>query len=199
MSTRVGVLGIVGSPRHNGNTNCLVDTALRGAEEAGATTRKVFVADYSVAPCKACGACLKTGRCVSRDGMDELVPLLQESRVWVLGTPVYWWGPTAQMKVFVDRWFAPWVLPKTRAMFDKRLAVVLTCLGDTDPAVARHTTGMFTDILEFLRIPIVATVVAHNVGDSGISEGVDVASHPDVLAQARDAGRAAVERAGRPS
>lgn len=199
MAKAVGVLGVVGSPRLDRNTNYLVDAALRGAEEAGARTKKVFVAQYRIAPCTACGGCLKTGRCVSRDGMDELLPLMEEHQVWVLGTPVYWWGPTAQMKLFVDRWFAPWVLPKTREVFSKRLAVVITTLGDTDPAVARHTTGMFGDIFAFLGIPIVATVVAHNVGGSGVYDGVEVAERPEVVAAARDAGRAAAERAQRSS
>jgi multimeric flavodoxin WrbA len=107
MPSKIKVLGVVGSPREGGNTDTLVTEALRGATEAGGSTRKLFVGNYRIAPCTSCGACLKTGQCVHRDGMDELLPLMEEHQVWVLGTPVYWWGATAQMKVFIDRWFAP--------------------------------------------------------------------------------------------
>jgi multimeric flavodoxin WrbA len=195
MVSHIGVLGIVGSPREGGNTDALVTEALDGAAEAGARTQKLFVGRYKIAPCTSCGGCVKTGRCVSRDGMDDLLPLMEASQVWVLGTPVYWWGATAQMKVFVDRWFAPWVNPKTREVFSHRVAVVVTPLGDANAAVARHTMGMFEDIFAFLGIPIAATVVAPGVGGSGIDAGADVLKHPEIMEAARDAGRSAVQRA----
>jgi multimeric flavodoxin WrbA len=46
MADQVGVLGIVGSPREGGNTDTLVTEVLRGAEEAGARTQKLFVGRY---------------------------------------------------------------------------------------------------------------------------------------------------------
>jgi multimeric flavodoxin WrbA len=172
-----------------------VTEVLRGAEAVGARSQKVFVGRYKIAPCTSCGGCVKTGRCVSRDGMDELVPFMEEHQVWVLGTPVYWWAASAQMKLFIDRWFAPWANPKTREMFSHRVAVVVTPLGDTDPAVARHTTGMFGDIFAFLGIPIAATVVAPGVGGSGIEAGADVLKRPEIMKAAHDAGRMAAEMA----
>jgi len=54
---------------------------------------------------------------------------------------------------------------------------------------------MFGDIFAFLGIPIAATVVAPNVGGSGIEVGADVLKRPEILKAARDAGRAAVEKA----
>jgi multimeric flavodoxin WrbA len=172
-----------------------VTEVLRGAEAVGARSQKVFVGRYKIAPCTSCGGCVKTGRCVSRDGMDELVPFMEEHQVWVLGTPVYWWAASAQMKLFIDRWFAPWANTKTREAFSHRVAVVVTPLGDTDPAVARHTTGMFGDIFAFLGIPIAATVVAPGVGGSGIEAGADVLKRPEIMKAAHDAGRMAAEMA----
>jgi multimeric flavodoxin WrbA len=198
MAKEIAVLGIVGSPREGGNTDTLVTEVLRGAEEAGARSHKLFVGRYKIAPCTSCGACVKTGQCFQRDGMDELVPLMEQHQVWVLGTPVYWWSATAQMKLFIDRWFAPWANPKTREVFSHRVAVVATPLGDTDPAVARHTTGMFGDIFAFLGIPIAATVVAPNVGGSGIEKGADVLKRPELMKAAYEAGTAAVEMARGP-
>ncbi len=195
MTDQIRILGIVGSPREGGNTDTLVTEVLRGAEESGVRSQKLFVGRYKIAPCTSCGGCSKTGRCVSRDGMDDLIPLLEQHRIWVLGTPVYWWGATAQMKLFIDRWFAPWVNPKTREVFSRRVAVVVTPLGDADATVSRHTTGMFTDIFAFLGVPIAATVVAHNVGASGTETGADVLKRPELLEAARNAGRKAADMA----
>ncbi len=193
MAKEIAVLGIVGSPREGGNTDTLVTEVLRGAAEVGATTQKLFVGRYKIAPCTSCGACVETGQCFQRDGMDELVPLMEQHQIWVLGTPIYWWGASAQMKLFIDRWFAPWANPKTRGVFSHRVAVIATPLGDTNPAVARHATGMFGDIFAYLGVPIAATVVAPGVGGSGIEKGAnDVLERPELLKAAHDAGQAAV-------
>ncbi|MEW5825829.1 MAG: flavodoxin family protein [Candidatus Bipolaricaulota bacterium] len=198
MPDAVRVLGVVGSPREGGNTDTLVSTVLEAAESLGAKTSKLFVDRYAIAPCRSCGACVPTGRCIYRDGMDELLSALGEHDVWVLGTPVYWWGPTAQLKTFVDRWFAPWANAETRKLFRGRVAVTVVALGDSHAAVARHTVGMFSDVFTFLGIPVVGTVVAPGVGGSGIAAGADVLRRPEILDAAREAGRAAVERVRSP-
>jgi len=173
----------------------LVTEVLRGAETAGAATQKLYLDRYVIAPCRSCGACVSSGRCIHRDGMDELLPMMEAHDVWVLGTPVYWWGPTAQMKLFVDRWFAPWASPATRGLFRNRLAVVVIPLGDSHEVVARHTAGMFADICTFLGVALSATIIAPGVGGSGIKAGADVLGRPELMQAAHDAGRSVVGEA----
>jgi multimeric flavodoxin WrbA len=187
-SNRVHVLGIVGSPRHGGNTEALVDEALAGAAEAGASTEKVMLERLDIGPCSACDACQETGECVLADDMPALLEKMARSTVWVLGTPVYWWGPTAQFKTFLDRWYSKIFLPADRAMFQGRRVVLVIPLGDTDAQVARHTVGMLTDALKYTQARLLATVLAPGVNGAG-----EVRGHPDILATARRAGRAAVE------
>ena len=97
------VLGIVGSPRRKGNTEVLVDEVLAGAAEVGISTEKVILTDLQISPCKACDACRKSENCLQEDDMMELLDKMGQCDVWVLGTPLYWWGPSAQFKVFLDR------------------------------------------------------------------------------------------------
>jgi hypothetical protein len=170
------VLGIVGSPRRGGNTEILVDEVLRGAEEAGAQVDKVILSKLDIAPCRACDTCGKTGVCVQRDDMLPLLEQMARSQVWVLGTPVYWWGPTAQLKVFIDRWYGG------------RHAILTVPLEDRDARTARHTVGMFEDILDYLKMELFATVLAPGVLHRG-----EVREHPDILAEARRVGREAIE------
>jgi multimeric flavodoxin WrbA len=35
--------------------------------------------------------------------MQTLYPRLEEADLIVFGTPIYWYGPTAKMKLFIDR------------------------------------------------------------------------------------------------
>lgn len=99
---RVHVLGIVGSPRRQGNTEILADEVLAGAQATGAQTEKVILTELQITPCLACGTCQTTGTCAQQDDMPALLDKMQHSQVWVLGTPIYWAGPTAQFKAFMD-------------------------------------------------------------------------------------------------
>ncbi|MBE9506984.1 MAG: flavodoxin family protein, partial [Chloroflexi bacterium] len=150
--------------------------------EAGAMTEKVILSELDIAPCQACDACKKAGKCVQQDDMPALLEKMQRSPVWVLGTPVYWWGPTAQFKTFLDRWYGA-----KQVEFEGRRVILAIPLGGS-AGFARHTVGMLTDVLDYLRTELVATVLAPGAYDPGAVRG-----HADVLAAARRAGREAIE------
>jgi multimeric flavodoxin WrbA len=178
------ILGIVGSPRRNGNTEILVDQVLQGAAEAGALGEKVILNKLNINPCQACDACGKTGKCVQQDDMHTLLEQMERSRVWVLGTPVYYWGPTAQFKAFVDRWYGA---GKIVTFKDKRVILAIP-LGSGSAHDARHTVGMLEDALAWQKSELFATVLAPGVFERGV-----VREHPEVLAEAHRAGQEAVE------
>jgi multimeric flavodoxin WrbA len=181
------VLGIVGSPRRQGNTAVLVDEVLQGAQEAGAQVEKVLLARLKIAPCTACDACQETGECVFRDDMAGLLDKMRRSQIWVLGTPVYWWGPSAQFKAFVDRWYSTVFLPADREIFRAKRVILAIPLGDSSVEAARHTVGMLTDALRYCQSNLIAVILAPGVNDPG-----QVRNHPQVLATARQAGRDAL-------
>jgi multimeric flavodoxin WrbA len=178
------VLGIVGSPRRGGNTEILVDEVLAGAEEAGALAEKVILGKLDIGPCRGCDACGKTGKCVQQDDMRALSEHMAQSDVWVFGTPVYCWGPTAQFKAFVDRWYGA---GKVVTFEDKRVILTIP-LGSGDARDARHTVGMLEDALAWQKAELFATVLAPGVFERGV-----IREHVDILAAARQAGREAVE------
>lgn len=150
----IKALGIVGSPRLKGNTDALVDAVLKGAEEAGAVTEKVILNELKISPCRACNTCHKTGSCVQEDDMLMVLEKMQQSAVWILGTPVYWWGPSAQFKAFLDRWYGA-----NRAVFEEKRAILVVSLGGSE-SYAKHTVGILTNVLGYLNIEHAATVLA---------------------------------------
>ena len=180
------VLGIVGSPRRKGNTDILVEEVLRGASEAGAAVDKVILCELDIAPCEGCDSCVDTGECITVDAMEDLFPMMQQSQVWVLGTPVYWWGPSAQFKAFVDRWYAKVQREEDKALFRGRRVILVVPMGDADARTARHVVGMMTDALEYVDADLCATVLAPGANEAG-----DVRKLPEVLAAAYAAGMAA--------
>lgn len=181
------VLAIMGSPRKGGNTDVMVDEILAGAKEAGATVEKVMIGDINVLPCQACAACRITGECVQVDDMKQMLEKLRDSQVWVIGTPVYWWGPTAQLKALLDRWYAKADPENAREYFAGHRVVLAIPLGDDNPQTARHLVGMFQDSLNHVKAELFASVLAPGAYDMG-----DVKEMEEVLKQARRAGRDAV-------
>ncbi len=99
------VLGIVCSPRKNGNTEILVKEALDSAHKLGAETEMIKVSDVNITPCDGCETCDTTGECKIEDDMQGIYTKLLQSDGIILGSPVYWLGVTAQAKIIIDRTF----------------------------------------------------------------------------------------------
>ena len=98
------ILALIGSPRRRGNTDLLVDAALGEAAKHGHEGEKLYLYDYEIKPCVDCRACKQGERvCVLKDGMPSIYNKIDAADALILGTPIYWYGPTAQMKLLIDR------------------------------------------------------------------------------------------------
>ncbi|MFC1806061.1 flavodoxin family protein [Planctomycetota bacterium] len=100
------VLAINGSPRGaSGSTFPVADAFLQGAAETGAETEAVQVARCDIHACTGELHCFFKipGKCIWDDDMADLLPKVAAADVLVLGSPLYFGGPTGQLKTFVDR------------------------------------------------------------------------------------------------
>ena len=102
------VLGIMGSPRLGGNTDLLMDEALKGARSQGAFAEKIVVDELDIAPCREICGCMRDGRCVIRDDMDDVYRSLEEADALIVGSPIFFYGLPSQLKALVDRCQALW-------------------------------------------------------------------------------------------
>ena len=98
------ILALIGSPRKGGNTDILVDRILEGSEKKGHTSDKIYLYKYKISPCTDCRKC-KEGKhvCPIKDGMQEIYPKITHADLIIFGTPIYYYGPTGQMKLLFDR------------------------------------------------------------------------------------------------
>lgn len=104
----MNVLGIYGSPRKGGNSDQLLDKVLEGAKSAGAEVMTVYARDLKMSGCLECGGCDETGVCVVQDDMQTVYPLIERANVVFLGSPIFFYGVTAQVKALIDRSQALW-------------------------------------------------------------------------------------------
>lgn len=91
------------SPRKDGNSEVLCERFAKGATDAGHVVTKIDLRDKSLAPCRACYACVKNRKCVIQDDMAEIFQTMLEADVIVLSSPVYFYSVCAQMKMVIDR------------------------------------------------------------------------------------------------
>lgn len=101
-------LGIMGSPRIGGNTDLLLDEALRGLRSRGAETEKIVVDSLKIGPCREYYGCLRDGNCVIRDDMDEVYPKLLGADILIVASPMFFYALSAQVKALIDRCQALW-------------------------------------------------------------------------------------------
>jgi multimeric flavodoxin WrbA len=97
------VLGLVASPRKGMNTDTLVDKVLEGAKSIGAVTEKIYLNDLQIKPCQACAQYPSPKFCWYEDGMEKIYNAVENADVLVIGTPAYYDGVSAQLKLVIDR------------------------------------------------------------------------------------------------
>jgi multimeric flavodoxin WrbA len=186
----VKVLGIMGSPRREGNTHILVSRILDSAQQAGASVETVLLGDLRIRQCDGCHACWKSGKCAKNDDMQTLFPKIAASDVLVLGTPVYWFGPSGIMKLFIDR-MVYFNSPETRKLIRGHRAALAVPFEDTAMETAEPLVQMMSKSLAYLEMKLVGQVLVPGVGERG-----QVLAKADALTRCDELGRQLAKGAG---
>jgi len=149
------LLILVGSPRRDGNSATLAEAVRAGAEAAGSEATLLYLDDYLqhfVGDCRRCRR--EDGECSLQDNFRSLLfdHFLPADGV-VFCSPVYWYGPSAQMKAFFDRGFCYYAASYPQGasvlarMAGKRIGLVLAS-EETYPGVG---LGIIHQVQEYTR------------------------------------------------
>jgi multimeric flavodoxin WrbA len=186
----VKVLGIFGSPRRGGNTDILLEEALKGAGKEGANIERLYLSDFTITPCKECHGCDDTGKCILLDDMGKIYPKLLEADVVIFASPIFFYGVTAWAKALIDRSQALWARkyllkdPLLGREGKKRIGFFISVGATKGPRVfdgAILTVKYFFDVLN-----------AEYAGEllfRGVEAKGDILKHPEALEQALETGR----------
>ena len=97
------VIGIVGSPRGNGNTEFFTAHTLKAISEEGLDTELVRLAGLDIKPCNACMACREEEACPIEDDLFPIYLKMKEADGIILASPVYFGSATALIKALMER------------------------------------------------------------------------------------------------
>jgi multimeric flavodoxin WrbA len=180
------VLGIMGSPRVKGNTDLLLDEALRGAKIDSNEVEKIVVDKLKISPCKEYYGCLTDGHCVIHDDMDNLYIKLIEADRLIVASPIFFYGITSQLKALVDRCQATWARKYVlkQKLSDKERKGAFIAVGATRGG--QLFDGSVLVIKYFFKAIDIQYVDELLV--RGIDKKGEIANFPSTLAQAFDLG-----------
>jgi multimeric flavodoxin WrbA len=177
-------LGIIGSPRKGGNTEIVVNEALKAARETGSDVEALRLVEKEIKPCDGCGSCSETGKCRIEDDFMDVFEKMAEADAVLIASPSYFESITPQVKALIDRAGTYNVSALGRSAFTGKVGAAIS--------VARRTglATVWTQILLFILsqrmiVPGIASfpnAVAHEHGD--------VIEDVEGMRMARDIGRA---------
>ncbi|WKY49240.1 flavodoxin family protein [Eubacteriaceae bacterium ES3] len=99
--------------------------------------------------CIACGKCHETGSCVFDDLVNEMAQRLSEIDGIIVGSPVYYAGPTGRVTSFLDRLF----YSSTKKLAGKPGACVVSCRRGGASATFDRLNKYFT----IAKMPVVSS------------------------------------------
>jgi len=158
---------LFGSPRKDGNTFRLIDVLSQALKERDYNVRIIYLNDLNIRPCQGCLACMPKGICRINDDMKEIRKYMAASDLIIYATPIYWYGPSSQLKLVIDRSFAFFNKDYNSRIKGKKAITIMSC-ADEDVETCGPSKEMFRKTFNLLGLHYIGGVEATGCTDKGI-------------------------------
>ena len=92
-----------GSPHKHGCTYTALCEAAKALNDEGIETEIFWIGTKPLSGCIACKACVKIGKCVFNDTVNEFRSIAKDCDGFIFGSPVHYAGMSAAMTAVMDR------------------------------------------------------------------------------------------------
>jgi len=196
------VLALNSSPRVGGNTDVLINEALRGAKEVGAQVEKLMLSKQNIKHCIHCLKCKEPGYeryCALKDDMsDSIFQKTLDADVIIIGFPIYTGREPVNLSLFLERLYCEKRGRKRTRLFKpggRKRAMVISTWGIRSENVDVYD-HVIQKIITLLKVRFMETVEAISAdGLSGKLHGSDdngkamILRYPDEMKKAYRAGK----------
>ena len=134
------VLLVNGSPHAQGCTYTALCEVAAALEKQGIETELFQVGTKPISGCLGCGVCIKTGKCVIDDVVNEFVEKAKDADGFVFGSPVHFANASGAITSFMDRAF----YGKGAVYANKPAAAVMSCRRGGATATLDQLNKYFT-------------------------------------------------------
>ena len=174
------VLIVSTSLRTNSNSDILARECERGAIEAGHDVEYVSLKGKSIQYCIGCLSCIKSGCCVLKDNVADIMEKVKEAEIIVYATPIYYYEMCGQMKTLLDR-----LNPLYNSDYSFRdIYMIATAAEDEESAFEKAYNGLqgWVDCFE-------KASLKGMVGGGGIDAANTAEDHVDIMKKAYELGK----------
>ncbi len=182
------VIGFVGSPRKDGNTDKPVCQILEGAKETGAETEKFHITQLNIQGCTGCMFCRDRLQCILDDDMGDIIEQLQNADAMVFGSPIYMFQITGQAKLMIDRLFQLVNPDFSSRLKPGKKAILAYTQGNPDEKLFSAYFKTMEKIFGFLGFEAPQTMVVGGTGNKN-----DIDKRQDKLDEAKKLGKKITE------
>ena len=150
---------LFGSPHRDGNTIQIVNALSDGLKQKGYNVRMLYLNDLNIRPCQGCYACIPKGTCKINDDMKDIRKYMIDSDLIVYATPVYWYGPSGQLKLAMDRGISFLDNEYSSRLKGKKVVTLMTCAEDNTDTF-QPALDMFKKTFDLLGLEYAGSVEA---------------------------------------
>ena len=166
---KVRIVVLKGSPNKHGSTNLLVENFVKGANEAGHAVDEIDVAHADISPCIGCIHCGYEGDCVLQDDMDVFRQTILKADMLVFATPLYYYGMSAQLKIFIDRFCS-----KNFSIQQKHFkSALLTVAYNSDDWTFDALESHYDTLIRYLNLEDMGRILGYGCGTPSMTKFSD--------------------------
>jgi multimeric flavodoxin WrbA len=151
----LSILVLNGSSRRSGNSELLTEKMLDGIQAT-----RIHLADLNITPIID-KRHTSEGFSIIQDDYESLLDVLISHRILIFSTPLYWYGMSGQMKIFIDRW-SQYLRDKRfpfKQIMSEKEAYVIIAGGDNSKKKAIPLIAQFRYIFSFMDISFVDFII----------------------------------------
>jgi len=167
------VVALMASPFRQGNSDLLLDQAIKGCESKGAKVDKIYLAERRIPLCCGCFECRGTGECKQFSSINGLLRKINTADALLISTPVWWFNMSSQLKALLDHFLAFVTEDFSSLIVGKKLCILICCGGKRNSGI-EETLSVLHRCFDFLGLEWVGEV-----------KGFDLAAHGEVKNRSR--------------
>lgn len=117
------VILVNGSPHKNGCTYTALCEIADTLNQENIETEIYWIGNKPISGCIACKSCVKTGKCIINDTVNEFLEKAKDADGFIFGSPVHYAGASGALTSFMDRVF----YHKSSGFAGKPAAAIASC------------------------------------------------------------------------
>ena len=161
-SSEYRIAAIYGSPRRGGNTDLLLNRFIDGIAECSifkdGTLRprvdRIIVSGLGISPCRECRHCSMDGNCIIKDKMQDIYPIIIESNLILVASPVFFTTVYGYLKSFIDRfqrfWALKYELKRKIISAENKKGMLFSCAGSKQENIFDCTKKVMRSFFDVL-------------------------------------------------